>query len=96
MSHGVHFMYMLRFYVYLPEPLKNRIEQRAKITRRPKAHIVREALEQGLELTDPKSNSAEALLKFAKMAEKIPTKGKVPTDAVENMDFYTWGGRKRA
>lgn len=85
---------MLRFYIYLPEPLKNKIEQRAKITKRPKAQIVREALEQGFAATQPKSSSAEALLNFAKMAEKIPTKGKVPADAVKNMDFYTWGGTK--
>ena len=33
-------------------------------------------------------------LAFAKQAEKIPTIGKVPDDIVENMDYYTWGGKK--
>ena len=40
------------------------------------------------------SRSAKALLDLAQMAKKIPTQGKIPIDAVKNMDFYTWGGKK--
>ena len=67
----------------------------AKSKSKPAAEIVREALEEGLEMIHPKSTSAQALVDFAKMAEKIPTKGKVPADFIKNLDYYTWGGEKR-
>jgi len=52
-------------------------------------------ISEGLKVIHPVSTSAKALLNLAKLAEQIPTKGKVPSDAVENMDYYTWGGTKR-
>lgn len=87
---------MQRFYVNLTTDLNQKIEQKAWVTKKPKAVIVREALEIGLrEIHSPKSTSAQALLNLALLAQQIPTKGSVPADAVKNMDYYTWGGEKR-
>lgn len=86
---------MQRISVYIPEDTRKRINIVAKAKLQPEAEIIREALEEGLSIIHPKTASAQALLNFVKMIEKIPTKGKVPKDAVENMDYYTWGGNKR-
>lgn len=86
---------MQRFYIYLTDKLKNEIAITAKVKGKSKAEVTREALEKGLQATQTKSISAQALLELAKMAEKIPTKGKVPKDLVKNLDYYTWGGKKR-
>lgn len=83
---------MLRVNIYLTEELNREIEQQSRLTNKPKAEVVREALEKGLKKAHPKS--AQALLEFAHLAEKIPTKGKLPKDLIENMDYYTWGGEK--
>jgi metal-responsive CopG/Arc/MetJ family transcriptional regulator len=87
---------MYRLHLYLPEQLKYKINSTAKLQKKSKAEVVREALEEGLKVIQPKSkpNSIQGLLDLAKMAEKIPTKGKVPKDLVENLDYYTWGGEK--
>ena len=86
---------MQRISVHIPEDTIKRINIVAKSKSKPAAEIVREALEEGLEMIHPKSTSAQALVDFAKMAEKIPTKGKVPADFIKNLDYYTWGGEKR-
>jgi len=86
----------MRFYIHLPEELGHKIETTARFNRTTKAEVIREALKKGLK-TSPRVNSksAEALLNLAREAEKIPTKGKIPKDVIENMDFYTWGGSKK-
>lgn len=86
---------MQRISVYIPEETRRRINIVAKAKTKPEAEVIREALEEGLEKIHPKSASAQALLDLAKMAEKIPTKGKVPKDASINHDYYLWGGEKR-
>ena len=86
---------MQRISVYIPEDTRKRINIAAKVKRKLKSDIIRDALEEGLSILHPKTASAQALLDLAKMAEKIPTRGKVPADAVKNMDYYTWGGMKR-
>ncbi len=86
---------MQRISVYIPDDTKQRINLVAKAQSRVEAEVIRDALIEGLEVIHPKSSSAQALLDFIKMVEKIPTKGKVPADAVTNMDYYTWGGKKR-
>lgn len=83
---------MLRVNIYLTEELNREIEQQSMLANKPKAEVVREALEKGLKKTHPKST--QALLNFAHLVEKIPTKGKLPKDLIENMDYYTWGGEK--
>ncbi len=86
---------MQRISVYIPEDIRKTINIVAKAKNKIESEIIRDALEQGLEIIYPKSTSAQALFNLAKMVEKIPTRGKVPNDAVENMDYYMWGGSKR-
>ena len=86
---------MQRISVYIQEDTRKRINLVARVKSKPEAEIIRDALDEGLDIVYPRSSSAQALLDLAKMAEKIPTKGKVPKDAVKNMDYYTWGGEKR-
>ena len=86
---------MLRINIYIPEDLNQQLDFTAKYMQKVKAEVVREALEAGLRKIQPKSNSAQALLDLAKKAEKIPTKGNIPKDFIKNLDFYTWGGKKR-
>lgn len=86
---------MQRFYIYLTDDQQKKIEQRAQITNKPKAEVVREALDKGLARSkNSGSVSAQALLNFAKEAEFVPTVGKIPRDFIKNIDYYTWGGNK--
>lgn len=86
---------MQRISVYIPAETRKRINLVAKAKSKIEAEIIREALDEGLSVIHPKTASAQALVDFAKMAEKIPTKGKIPADFVKNLDYYTWGGKKR-
>lgn len=86
---------MQRISVHIPDEIRRTISLAAKAKNKVESEIIREALDKGLKAIHPKSNSAKALLNFAKMAEKIPTKGKVPADFIKNLDYYTWGGEKR-
>lgn len=86
---------MQRISVHIPDDTRKRINIIARAKSKAESEVIREALEEGLEIIHPRSSSAQALLNLAKLAEQIPTKGKVPSDAVENMDYYTWGGTKR-
>ena len=86
---------MQRISVFIPDDTRRRINMVARAKSKPESEVVRDALEEGLERLHPKSSSAQALLDLARMAERMPTKGRVPKDAVKNMDYYTWGGEKR-
>jgi len=86
---------MQRISVHIPEDTRKRINILAKSKNKAEAEVIREALEEGLDAIHPKSTSAQALVDLAKMAEKIPTIGKVPADFIKNLDYYTWGGEKR-
>lgn len=86
---------MQRISVYIPDETKKIINLAAKAKNKVKAEIIRDALDEGLKKVYNPASSAQALLDFAKMAEKIPAKGKVPKDASINHDYYLWGGEKR-
>lgn len=86
---------MQRISVYIPDDIKRKINLVAKAKSKAESEVIRDALEEGLQVIYPKNSSAQALLDLAEMAKKVPTKGKLPSDAVKNMDFYTWGGEKR-
>lgn len=86
---------MQRISVYIPEETKKRINLAARAKDKAESEIIRDALDEGLKKLYRPASSAQALLDFAKMAEKIPTKGKVPKDFIRNLDYYTWGGEKR-
>ena len=85
---------MQRISVYITEDTRKRINIVAKAKIKPEAEVIRKALEEGLSIIHPKTASAQALVDFAKMAEKIPTRGKIPADFIKNLDYYTWGGEK--
>ena len=91
----MYIIVMLRINIYIPEDLNKMLDFTAKYHKKAKAEIVRKAIQAGLRVIHPKSNSAQALLNLAKMAEKIPTKGNIPDDFIKNLDYYTWGGKKR-
>lgn len=86
---------MQRISVYIPEDTRKRINFVARAKSKVRSEVIRDALEEGLDKIHPKSASAQALLSLVKMAEKIPTKGKIPKDFIKNLDYYTWGGVKR-
>lgn len=86
---------MLRINVYVPDELNKRLALTAKSGRKPKAEVIRQALEAGLKVIHPKSTTAQALLDLAKMAEKIPSRPGNPNDVSINHDYYAWGGEKR-
>lgn len=86
---------MQRISVYIPDDMRKQIQFLAKTKSKPESEVIRDALDEGLDVLHPKTSSGQALLDLAAMAKKIPTKGKVPVDAVKNMDYYTWGGEKR-
>lgn len=86
---------MRRISVYIPEDTQKRIVLVAKAESKARSQIIRDALEEGLEKIHPKSASAQALLDLAREAAKIRTRGKLPKDLIENLDYYTWGGEKR-
>lgn len=86
---------MQRISVHIPTDLKRRINIVAQAKSQVEAEIIREALDKGLEKIHPISTSAQALLDFSKMAEKIPTLPGTPTDISTNHDYYAWGGQKK-
>ena len=84
---------MIRTYIYYPEELDKEIERFAAATKKSKATIIREALEEGLlTIKKHKAGGAEALLKIAELGKRINATG--PTDLSSNMDTYLWGAHK--
>lgn len=86
---------MLRVNIYIPEELDGQLEFAARSIGKKKAEVVRSALQAGLKTIGLKSISGQNLLAFVNKATKIPTKGDVPKDIIQNLDYYTWGGQKR-
>ena len=91
----MYIMVMLRINIYIPEDLNTLLTVAAQAKRKPKAEVIREALNVGMKVLKPTSGSAQALITFANQAKEIPTTGNVPKDFVKNIDYYTWGGKKR-
>ena len=86
---------MLRVNIYIQEEVDAIISLLANSMNKKKAEVTRVALEQGLILMHPNFASAKAFLDLGIKAEKIPTVGKIPKDFIKNLDYYTWGGKKR-
>jgi len=84
---------MLRSYIYLPDELGRKIKRTAKLQKKSRAQVVREALEKGItSMQREQGASAEVLLKLAKLAEKYTIRG--PKDLSANLDKYTWGEKE--
>jgi len=85
---------MLKTYLYVPEELEKKIILTAKAQKKSKAEILRQALNEGLNvLENQKIGGAEILLKLAQLAKKSNSKG--PRDASINHDYYLWGLPKK-
>lgn len=81
---------MLKSYVYIPDELDRRVKQAAKLEKKSKAEVIRDALAIGLDTVQKRrSGGAEALLKIAELGEKYKVKG--PKDSSERIDELLWG-----
>lgn len=77
--------------VYLDKGLLGYIEQLARMLRRKKADIMREAFEKGVQEMRPvHAGSAQALLDLAKSVEGLPPDKNAPKDLSTNLDKYLW------
>jgi len=82
---------MLRTNVYLTEEQERAIKFRAAITKKPKAAVIRDIIENGLKVTPaPKDTSTQIFLNLAKLAEEFKDKGTAPKDLSTNLDKYIW------
>lgn len=85
---------MLRTYLYIPEDLEKKIKRTAKNQNKSKATVIRQALQEGLDIIEKHNKGgAEILLELAKLAKKNKIKG--PKDLSVNHDYYLWGGKKK-
>ena len=91
----VYVLGMLRVNVYLPDEINQELNFLASSKGIKKAQLIRNALKAGLDIVSPRSSTASNLLGLAEEAEKIKTKGIIPRDLIENLDYYTWGGTKK-
>ncbi|MBI2338504.1 hypothetical protein HYU95_04970 [Candidatus Daviesbacteria bacterium] len=83
---------MLRINIYIPEDLNTKLNYAAKSKHKAKAQVIREAIQTGLDLTQPPIN--KGLIALIRMAEKTPARPNTPTDVSKNHDYYAWGGKK--
>ncbi len=82
---------MLRTNVYLTEDQERQLNIRATISKKPKAEILREVIDEGLKTTPTqKSTSTEVFKKLSQIAERFKDKGTAPKDLSTNLDKYTW------
>lgn len=80
---------MLRTNVYLTEEQERELNRRAVIARKPKAKILREVIDKGLQATPvQKSTSTATFMKLAELGKRF--KGTAPKDLSINHDKYTW------
>jgi len=77
---------MIRTQVYLPKDLYRNIDLIAKREKKAKAKIIREALEKSL--AQKQGNAGNVLLRIAKLAKKLNSKG--PKDLSANIDKYLY------
>ena len=82
---------MLRTNVYLTEKQAKEINLRVSMTKKPKAAILRDIIDQGLK-TNPlsASPSATGFMKLGQIAKQFKGKIKGPKDLSQNIDKYLW------
>jgi len=80
---------MLKTYLYLPDELNKEIIALAKRQKKSKAEVMREALKNGLESVQEKSDaSCQVLFKLAELGKKHKLRG--PKDGSLKLDEYLW------
>ena len=77
---------MIRTQVYLPKDLYRHIDLVAKRDKKAKAQVIREVLDEGIKKKH--GNAGEALLRLAKLGEKLNIRG--PKDLSKNIDKYLY------
>lgn len=81
---------MLKTYLYIPEPLEEKINLTAKTQNKSKAEVIRLALEKGITAVAQQGTaSAQILLKLAELGNKYVFQG--PKDSSIRMDELLWG-----
>lgn len=81
---------MLKTYLYIPDHLEEQIVQTARLQKKSKAEVMRQALESGLKKFKSQGNAGvEVLFKLAELGKKYKLKG--PKDSSSRMDEYLWG-----
>jgi len=81
---------MLKTYLYIPDHLEKKVKQTAKIQKKSKAEVMRQALATGIEAVQHQGTaSVEVLFKIAELGKKNKVKG--PRDAIERFDEYLYG-----
>ena len=82
---------MLRTNVYLTEEQERAISQRAAVTKKPKAAVLRLIIDQGLKtFSIQTSSSVLGFLKLGEVARQFKGKVKGPKDLSQNIDKYLW------
>lgn len=84
----LYIRHIIRTQVYLTKDLYHEIAFKAKRENKPKAVVIREALEEGLNKQKPKRNAGTVFLEIAEMAKKNNWKG--PKDLSTNIDKYLY------
>lgn len=77
---------MIRTQIYLPKELYQEVDWVAKKEKKPKAQVIREAIEK--DVGKKRGNAGDTLLKLAAMAKKYKWKG--PKDLSTNHDKYLY------
>ena len=77
---------MIRTQVYLPKQLYQEVDLVAKEEKKPKAQVIREAIEK--DMGKKRGNASKFLLEIAAMAKKNKWKG--PKDLSKNIDKYLY------
>ncbi len=85
----LYIRHMIRTQVYLPKQLYQTIDLVAKKEKKPKAQVIREALEGGLGKKKPKDTIGDAFEKIIAIGKKYTPKN-VPTDLSVNHDKYLY------
>ena len=80
---------MLKTYLYVPKELNTEIINLAAARKTSKAEVIRNALEEGIDILKRKeTGSLDVLYKVADIGRKINAKG--PKDLSKNLDKYLW------
>ena len=79
---------MIRTQVYIPDQLYQEIGLVAKREKKPRAQVIRETLNEGLEKKKDTKNAGIALLELAELGKKLRIKG--PKDLSTNIDKYLY------
>ena len=81
---------MLKTYLYIPDHIEERIVRTARLQKKSKAEVMRQALESGLQKFSSQGNAGvEVLFKLAELGKKYKLRG--PKDSSIKMDEYLWG-----